>query len=495
MELQFPKRALSYLRRAAWEIKNDEQTQEIKLSDSFPDIGKILGAWGQPLVRSKEWLSSSMRISGGVMVWILYLPEEGGAPRCVETWIPFQMQWDFPQTQYDGTMRVSCLLKGIDARSVSARKIMVRCVVSAAGEALEPTQCELYQPGEVPEDVQLLRKSYPIRLPTEAGESVITMDEELTPNASCGQIRKIIRCSVQPELIDQKVMADKVVFRGSAGVQVLCECEDEKLHRCDFEIPFSQYAELERDYDPYALADVIPAVTNLELDVQENGTLRLKAGIVGQYVIYDRPVLEVVTDAYSTQRQVSPLRQELALPAVLDMRRELVNVETATDQEGIQNIDAAVMMAHPSFRKESQGFRMQLPGGAQLLGYDSDENPVGDSCRWEKEMEVPADGNAMLLARCAPTGKPQVTKTGVGVDFSTDIQVTAPTDIAMVTALSLGEATQLDPDRPSLILRRVGDDTLWDIAKSCGSTVDSIREANALTDEPLEDQFLLIPIL
>lgn len=495
MELQFPKSALSYLRRAAWEIKNEEQTQEVRLADSFPDIGKILGAWGQPLVRSKEWLSSNMRISGGIMAWVLYMPEEGGTPQCVETWIPFQMQWDFPQTQYDGSMRVSCLLKNIDARSVSARKIMVRSVVSAAGEALEPMQAELYQPDEVPEDVQLLRKSYPIRLPSEAGESVITMDEELTPNASCRPVRKIIRCSVQPELTDQKVMADKVVFRGSAGVQVLCECEDEKLHRCDFEIPFSQYADLEREYDPYALADVIPAVTNLELDVQENGTLRLKAGIVGQYVIYDNPVLEVVTDAYSTQRQVLPMRQELALPAVLDMRRELVKVDTAADQEGIQNIDAAVMLAHPSQRKEQQGFRMEIPGGLQLLGYDSGEQPAGSSSRWEKEIEIPADEHAMLLARSAPTGKPQATKAGFGMDFAADIQVTAPTDIPMVTALSIGEAVQLDPNRPSLILRRVGDDTLWDIAKSCGSTVDSIREANALTEEPLSDQFLLIPIL
>ena len=112
MELQFPKSALSYLRRAAWEVKNEEQTQEVRLADSFPDIGKILGAWGQPLVRSKEWLSSSMRISGGIMVWVLYMPEEGGMPRCVESWIPSQMQWDFPQTgktnHFGNRNNVSC---------------------------------------------------------------------------------------------------------------------------------------------------------------------------------------------------------------------------------------------------------------------------------------------------------------------------------------------------------------------------------------------------
>ena len=92
MQLQFSKNTLPYLRRAVWEVKNEEQTQEVKLTESLPDIGRILGAWGQPLIRSKEWRSSSMAVSGGVMAWIMYAPEEG-LQQFVETWIQFQMQW------------------------------------------------------------------------------------------------------------------------------------------------------------------------------------------------------------------------------------------------------------------------------------------------------------------------------------------------------------------------------------------------------------------
>ena len=69
MELQFSKNTFPYLRRAVWEVKNEEQTQEVKLTDSLPDIGRILGAWGQPLIRSKEWRGNSMAASGGVMAW------------------------------------------------------------------------------------------------------------------------------------------------------------------------------------------------------------------------------------------------------------------------------------------------------------------------------------------------------------------------------------------------------------------------------------------
>lgn len=493
MELQFPKSAFGYLHRAVWEIRNDEQTQELRLADSFPDIGKILGTWGQPLIRSKEWLGSGMRVSGGVMAWILYVPEEGGAPRCVETWIPFQMHWDFPQSQRDGTMRVSCQMRGIDARSVSARKIMIRSLVSAVGEALEPVETDVYCPTTVPEDIQILKQSYPICLPTEAGETVITLDEELTPNGSCGQIQRVIRCCAEPEVTDQKVMTDKVVYRGTAHLHLLCVCENERLNHFDFEVPFSQYAQLEQEHDSYAFADVIAAMTNMEIDVQENGTLRLKAGIVGQYVVYDRPVIEIVTDAYSTQREVSLQQQRLVLPAVLDMRKETVKVEAPIDED-VQLVDTALCVSHPIQYREQQKTRMEITGSFQTFGYGSEDAPVGANIRWEKEMEVPVEDTTTLLAKSAAKGKTQISSANISCDIEVDTMATAPTDLSMITALELGESIVKNENEPSMILRRIGNDTLWEMAKMYRSTVESIREANGLTEDPIDDQVLLIPV-
>ena len=478
MEYQFSKNTFSYLKRAAWEVKNEEQTQEVKLTESMPDIGKILGVWGQPLIRSKEWRGSSMSASGGVMVWILYAPEEG-TPQCVEAWVPFQMQWDFPQTQHDGTMRFACLLKGIDARSVSARKMMVRTLLSVAGEALEPTQTEIFQPAELPEDVQLHKESYALCLPAESGEKIITLDEEMTPKFT---IQKIVHCGLQPEVLDQKIMADKLVFRGNAKVHVLCLCEEGKLENWEFEIPFSQYAELEKEYDPHAQSDIIPTVTNLELDIQENGELRLKAGLVGQYVIYERPVLELVTDAYSNQREVTMEQQTLELPAVSAICQETMRIELPLEQGLNPILNATMLAGHPSYG--------HISGSFQLLGSDTQDALCGTNLRWEKEME-----NATLMARACVKGKPSVSSGNLQGEILLEKQIMMPTAIPMVTSLEMGDTLQKNTDRPSLILRRAEGDSIWDIAKASGSTVAAIWEANGLEGEPKEDQMLLIPVL
>jgi hypothetical protein len=36
---------------------------------------------------------------------------------------------------------------------------------------------------------------------------------------------------------------------------------------------------------------------------------------------------------------------------------------------------------------------------------------------------------------------------------------------------------------------------LWEIARSCGSTVDAIRKVNGVEGELEEDQMLLIPVI
>ena len=67
--------------------------------------------------------------------------------------------------------------------------------------------------------------------------------------------------------------------------------------------------------------------------------------------------------------------------------------------------------------------------------------------------------------------------------------------IPMVTGLEVGEEKTLDPGRPSLILKRQPSGGLWELAKTSGSTMEAIQQANNLTAEPEMGKMLLIPVL
>ena len=79
-------------------------------------------------------------------------------------------------------------------------------------------------------------------------------------------------------------------------------------------------------------------------------------------------------------------------------------------------------------------------------------------------------------------------------EYPVTMQVYSGQTIPAVTALELGEIKDPDPNRPSVVLRRAGDEGLWAMAKGYGSTVAAIQEANQLSGEPEIGQMLLIPI-
>lgn len=497
MELNFGKNDISCLDTALREIQNSEQTQEIKLPDGMPDIGRILAAWGQVILRGKEWRSDSVSFSGGMMVWVLYAPEDGSGERCIDAWIPFQMKWDLPDGTPEGTIRITCLPRFVDARSVSARKIMVRAGMAAMGEAFAPKTVEVFAPDSIPEGVELLRSAYPVRMPKEAGEKSFLMDEDLTLPDSAPQPEKILYYRLNPKITDKKVLSGKVVFRGNANLHVLYRSEEGRLHSWDFELPFSQYVELDGEHGSDALADFSLSPTSLELELDDEGHLRFKGGLVAQYLITDKQLLELIEDAYSPNRELTIQRSDLEVPAVLENRRENIYGEQTIPAEANGAADVSFLPDFPRQRRIDNGVEMELPGTFQVLYYGEDGILHSGTARWEGQYRMNADENSQITAAPMPAESQAIPGSGqilAKADIPMELTTTTRQSIPMVTGVELGEQRQSDPNRPTLILRRAGESSLWDIAKASNSTIDSIRKANNLQDEPAPNQMLLIPV-
>lgn len=497
MEVTFQKSPLKYLRRAVREVQNQEQTQEVRLSDGMPDIGRVLCGWGQVILREKQWENSSMEISGGVQSWVLYAPEDGTDARCVESWLPFRVRWDLGQETREGKIRVKPVLRFLDARSLSARKLMVRAGLAVMGEAFVEETVDAALPDQIPEDVQLLKSTYPVMLDKAAGEKPFLLDEDLTLPPSAPVPEKLIYFCVQPELTEVRVSGNRLIFRGNGNLHMLYRAEEGQLHSWDFPLPFSQLAELDQVWEEGAEGDVSLAVTSLELQLEE-GHLRLKCGLLGQYLLHDRELLELVEDAYSPVRDVQPEQGTLELWTQLDARQETLTAEQTLTQDADILADIRFLPDFPRHRSREKGASLEMTGQFQVLFYTPDGRLEGTTARWEGDLPFPAGGDTEVLAepvfRGYPQGVPGNGTVTLRSDTGLQLHTLARETIPMVTGMTAAPEIRRDPDRPSLILRRTDGERLWDIAKQTGSTVDAIRSANDIEGEPGKNRFLLIPI-
>ena len=488
MELPFEKRVSRFWQQKLYTPVMKEETQEYKLPESMPDIGRVISAWGQVVLRGKEWRNNHIGLSGGVMVWVLYEAEDGSGVKRVESWLPFNTRVEHSHDGPDGVIRAESVLCGVDARNISSRKLMLRCQIGLMVQTLVLRQAELMEPKELPGDIEVLERSYPMVLTRETGEKTFLADESLALTA--GKAERIIYYRLLPRVTEQKVLGSRGVFRGVGELHLLCQDTEEKLFSVDLEVPFAQYLDLEGDYEEGAEVSNLLCVTSLEVEPEEDGQIRVRCGMVSQYIVNAPTVIRCLEDAYSPVRELELVKQSVELPAWLEEQVRLVELQErlAGDEVGVDQIFFPDL---PTVTRQPGGAEVRVGGSFQSLCRNADGILTG---------KVQKAGESITLTTECDTIPCTWLRGGVGGRGEAKMEVrlssvcTKPME--MVAGIRAGELREPDPERPGVIIRaRRAEESLWDIAKYCGSTVSAIQRLNKLEGEPEANRLLLIPVV
>ncbi len=487
MELQWNQTGCAFLRRELWETQNLEEVQEVRLPEDLPDIGRIICAWGQPVLRSKEWKNDAIAASGGVVCWVLYAPEDGSEPKCLDVWIPFHAKWSLQDGHREGHIRLSCCLRSVDARTRSARKMAVRASLGVQVEAMVPAKESISSPGEIPDGLQLLEKTYPAMLPKEAGEKVFSLEEDV-PIIGL-KPEKILFCQIFPEVTERNVIGSRAVFKGNCALRILYTTENGSVESCLKEFPFAQYADLDNDYDKNPILSVVMAVSSLDTEILEDA-VHIKCGLVAQYLVHDRQLIRVAEDCYSLEQAVTPVLETPVLPVMLDQTQTSLKVPVNLPNEAKELLDCSFFPDHPVQFREGNTLCNHMGGICQTLYRDMEGNLQSTTENWCGEWNLPLEEECSAFVRLMAVLPSEDGQMGVKLEaLSVSNQ-----EIPMITDIHTGEKKEADPDRPSLVIRRAGECSLWELAKRCGTTVSTIQKVNQLTGEPEKDTMLLIPI-
>ena len=497
MELPFEKRVSRFWQQKLYTPVMKEETQEYKLPEGMPDVGRIIAAWGQAVLRGKEWRSRHIGLSGGVMVWVLYAPEGGGEPRRIESWIPFSARVEHNQDGEDGVIRAECLLCSVDARSASSRKLMLRCNLGIMVQTLVPVTAEFMEPGELPGDVEALDRVYPMILTRETGEKSFLCEERLALPQGSPSVSRIVYYRLSPRVTEQKVLGSRAVFRGVGELHMLYQDDREALHSIDLVLPIAQYLDLEGDYEEEAEISNLLCVTSLEVDPGENGELLVRCGLVSQFIVNAPTVIRCLEDAYSPRRELELVTQAVVLPAWLEEQTRQIELGERLTGEGIP-VDQIFFPEPCMVTRIPEGAELRLGGSFQTVCRTEEGEIVGRTQKASHTMNLKTSCDTIPCTWLRGGAKARREGGGWLLEQTLEGRIgsVCSKPLQMVTGIRAGELRESDPERPSVIIRaKRGEETLWDIAKVCGSTVSAIQRLNKLEREPEDNRLLLIPVI
>lgn len=501
MDLELQQRPLEEyipVYRATW---GQEETLETIVPDSLPDAARVVTVSGEAFTKEKITSDGKVRLSGSIRAVILYIPDGEDSPRAMEVTLPFQADRDDPRMRADFIVHGSVTAAACDARLMNPRKLLLRCELMCGLTVYEKTRRSISAGIQAGSDISVETQmtSHICRVITEAVEKNFAFSDVLKPSAAKPPVDELLWGRMQNSVCEGKVIGRKLVCKGDFLLAVLYR-SGKSVIPIQFELPYSQVVELSSEW-PEADAELSLVMRQMDLRMRE-GELEVTAEMALQACVWSSCRVDVLCDAYST---VSPFavertKQELCVGAESQKKRRQVRHFIELGVPARQVVDCRCETEGYASKETEQGVTCESRFCVDVLYLSEDDTLCAVSRTVPVSLEVPEDSGSRLRWSCRPAGEISAVPVtgGVEVRFECDYEcmLTRTEQIQSVAEIRPAESVSDMEPRPSVIIRIVGvGETLWDIAKSCGSSVADICTVNGLSgDAAPEGANLLIPI-
>ncbi len=477
-----------------------EETQETIVPDSYPDILRIVEAGGQLYLTEKELRDGSLSVGGTVNGWLLYEPEGGEGLCKIDFRLPFAANLDVPGGTAQGCCVVQPVLGKVDARTLNPRKVLVRadlCVGVCVYEHREISVC-CGMECDAALGVQQLTGEQRAYLTTAVREKAFSVYEEVHAPAGLDTAGELLCMSADAWCTETRLIGNKLILKGEAGVRVRHLAGGQMNSTC-IPINFSQIIEVEGAGEQ-ADCNVGLCVTNIECArAGEDGRqLNITLDLLGQAVVADRYPLVTLQDAYSTCGELAVESQSFFISDLLEQyakpqsMRELL--ETEVQAKSV--VDASVRVCRVSV--SGTNMETQLQADVMYLDDRDQLHSTGRTILVSGQLEMPAGAKCRMSCTCPGEAFAAVTAGGLEVRFNLELRgcITRQQAVSNVKNARWTERNrEVQELRPSVAMRAaMPGESLWEIAKAYGTTIQRICQANGLEQEELPaGRLLLIP--
>lgn len=505
MELQREQAALAFWELAADFTAGQEETAEVIVPDSCPDIARVLSAAGNVFLQQSEVREGKATLSGVIRISVLYIPEKSQTVQAACFTLPFQMAESCPADCTALCAEVSA--EELAAHTLNPRKLRLRCRLSAdicayrfvtlsytSGIGAEPS-CAVEQ----------LPRQETVELITALSEQEFTCEERFHLPQNRGGASAVLCTQLRCTVEDAKIIGTKAVVKGRYLTDILLRYDSGSCESSTFELPFSHISEIESPQTAHLSAHATLTALTVEPERSEDGDGALRLSVTSRLrlSVMQTQELRVVEDLYSTAYPVSCEMQELRLldAAQPQLRRQVWQdtLELGVSVERVLRLSAScgtVTAAQdasgvPELRTTLRLYALCLAEDGRVLSAERSAD-VTLAC-------PDAAGSVRCRAFCGEEMSSVATADGLLVRIPVDfcLRPRQFRTIRCVAAASLDETAPGELARqPSLVLRRkLAEESLWSLAKRHSSTVGDILAANecAAESELPADAMLLIP--
>ena len=338
--------------------------------DTFPDIGRIVCAYGTAVIKDQTPQNDRLLVSGTVQTTVLYEPENGGKLRRLSVPVTFAHIEECEGVSAESVCSTVCRIAAVEAEAMNSRKVCVSVQLCFLTEGYCKAECDVTESVEL-DGIECLSHLQSITLLEQVRSYPVTIldDVQLADAAELSLLHT--DCTMQ--VSECRAMHGRIIVKGEAILHCLAMQEDDAVRVLNNSTPFTQILELP-EAEEGALTAVHMTVSEADCRLESDGMLSCTISAQAIVLLRQERKLRCIEDMYLPGKVLAAQAEHPVLqnmPSAQPFTAE--GSETLQTAQHVSHVIAAQAVCCGAKRvSESE---LQVKAGVRVL-YLSDEQQL-----------------------------------------------------------------------------------------------------------------------
>ena len=460
--------------------------------DSKPDILNTICTSGVVSIYKKEAQDEKVRMDGAINTYIMYMPDgTDDSVRGLNTTIDFSENINVPNCKEGMNVISNVNVKSIEGKVINGRKVGIKAALEVTLKIYLNEDVEIINEIQNENDIQILKEDMIVNsLVGNGGTKIYAKDNIQIDNMD--NLAEILKAQVCITDRDIKISYNKILTKAEADVSIMYLTEDNRINCVTYRIPIVGFIDMPNVTEEN-ICDVNYEIRNIIIkpNSQEEHSIYVEIEIEVSCCVYEKKQINLIQDMYSpTQRLDFEKKQIMTMTDkqnVTDVKsvKEKINLKDI-DELNLLDVDVVPMIINEN--KINTKILYEAEMNLKFIFQNSKTQIIVKDAKIPFEYTVENLNNGESLntdSNIEVKNKDFIIQDGGDINCSIDVQT--DTNMYRTANINMMDKIEENGDREeqdySIVIYIVKKgDTLWNIAKEFGSTVDGIARVNGIED-------------
>lgn len=460
--------------------------------DSKPDILNTICTSGVVCIYKKEVLDEKVRIDGNINTYIMYLADDTqDKVRGINTSLDFSESITVPNAKDGMESVMQATLKSIECKVINGRKVGIKATLEVDIKIYAKEEVEIVNNIQNAEGIQMLKEDLRVNSLVGMGENKIYTKDNISID-NIDNLAEILKTDIAIVDKDVKVSYNKILAKAEARAKIMYLTEDNRVNSIDTKIPIVGFIDIPNVTEEN-ICDLDYEIKNMIIkpNAPEEHSIYVEFEIGVVAIVYEEKQINLIQDLYSPCENLEFNKKKITTITNKQNRKEIKQIREKVEIEGIENKNIIDVDVCPVIEKqENSSSRILYTGNLEINFVLSNQDLQMEVRNAKIPFEYTVDGvedaeNVNSRLEMEVANQDFIVQDG-GV-ISSNVDLVMNNDMYRSTNMNIMNEIQTNGEREaedySLILYIVKKgDTLWQIAKKYGSTIDDIVRTNGIED-------------